>query len=109
MTKIIDLTKENWTTNAHVDDLGTGIIWLLGQNDVYEQMFMPNVTIARLREIIESMEVMGAWTPDAYRWVPSTIETAASLIVSECGGRCSPRLECVNAACRCIRSQCRRK
>jgi hypothetical protein len=109
MTTIADLTKDEWTTSAHADDSGTGIIWLQGQNDLYEQIFVPDVTLARLREVIQAMQVMDVWTPDAYRWVPKTIESAASLVVSECGGRCNPTLECVNPACRCIKSRCRRK
>jgi hypothetical protein len=109
MQQVHDLTNPDWISSAHAEDKGTGIIWLLGADNAYEQLFVPDITFAQLGIIVNAMAPMNSWSPDACRWVPATIQPAASLVQGECGGRCTSDLNCVNPACRCMSSRCRRK
>ena len=104
-----DLTRPDWIKNAHPNDGGTAIYWVLDQSGNYEQLFAPNVTHARAVEMANQLSTMSAGSVDAYRWVPDQVEDASSLVKSVCGGRCTRDLDCVNNACRCIQGHCRRK
>jgi len=104
-----DLTHADWAANAHPNDEGTAIYWLVDPDGNFEQMFVPSVTLSRARDLATQLMTMQNWKLDAFRWVPDHVENVTSLVRRRCGGRCQGDLDCVNNSCRCIHGRCRRK
>ena len=107
-----DITKSETVKAVHEDDEGTGIYWFVDANDQYEQVFVPDITRDRAKELADDFDKLGQGSKrklDAYRWVPKQVETAQSLVGKACGGKCDSDLDCVDSSCRCISGRCRRK
>ena len=104
-----DITRPNSLIGLGSDDLGTGIYWFLDPRHNYEQVFVPQITLAQSHVLADDFGYSKRQKLDAYRWVPEAANDAASLMAQKCGGKCTRDLECVDSACRCIRGECRRK
>jgi hypothetical protein len=104
-----DITKPDTVQNHHEDDAGTGIYWFIGQDERYEQVFIPRIKRRRAVELATDFDSPGRQKLEAYRWVPVYVETPESLVGRACGGKCERDIDCVDNSCHCIRGRCRRK
>src|ERR1700749_2983950 len=83
-----DITKPDTVVNWPPDDEGTGIYWFMGDDERYEQVFVPRIRRERAAELATDFESPGRQKLDAWRWVPVQVEGVESLVGRACGGKC---------------------
>lgn len=109
VAKSKDITKPKSISGVTDDESGTGIYWLNDADGTQERMFVPDITLARARQLADQLDSVSSGELDAFRWVPRSERTFIWMAQTECGGPCDKHLDCVNPACRCYDGICAAK
>jgi hypothetical protein len=108
---MVDPSKDITATNSIVgdDDSGTGVYWLNDAKGTQERVFVPDITLARAKQLADQLDTLQSGDLESFRWIPEKEHSFISLTQSKCGGQCVSNFDCVNPACRCIDGICSAK